>query len=479
MNHIWSVLGRVCRSYMVPAALLCLAGCYSMAPHYRRPAMPVSDQFPVQQPQAPATVPDSDSPVNWREVFIDPGLQSAVETALRNNRDLRISILRVSESRSLRNIRRADRLPGINATGQGIRAGVPDNLGFTGFPSVISAYAVSAGASWELDFWGRVRSLDTAALESYLATDAAHRAFTVSLVADVANAWLQARELDERIRLARRSTDTREESFRIFKRRFEEGSATRLELAQVETLLTQAQALRVQLEQAREVNSHALSLLMGAPIDFKEPPPIFDDAGPIRTLHAGLPSQLLTSRPDVMSAEHRLKAAHANIGAARAAFFPQVTLTGSLGTASADLDGLFEAGSRTWNFMPSISLPIFTGGRLRSSLDLAKIRREIAVAEYEFTIQSAFRDVADALSSHRWLTEQVTIQQHALAAQKERARLAQLRYESGAATYLEILDSQRDLLSVEQGLVQTQRALQSARVGLFAALGGEALGVSE
>ncbi len=472
MNQVWSNLKRPCGVMALLAVPLMLTGCLSLTPRYHRPAMPVPDVFSVQPAAGAAS-----AGLDWREVFVHPGLQQTIETALQNNRNLRVAILRVSESQSLRNIRRADRLPGLNASGVGVRAGVPDNLGLPGLPGVLSVYDASVGATWELDFWGRVRSLDAAALEGYLASDAARRAFTVSVVAEVANAWLQARELDERIELARRSTQTREDTFRIFRRRYEEGSATRLELAQVETLLTQAQALRVQLEQAREVNLHALSLLMGVSSEPQRFEHVLDSEEAVRAVGAGLPSGLLTNRPDIVSAEHRLKAAHANIGAARAAFFPQVTLTGNLGTASTDLDGLFQGGSRTWSFMPSISVPIFTGGRLRSNLNLAEVRRDIAVADYESTIQGAFRDVADALSAQKWLTEQVSIQQHALAAQQERARLAQLRYDSGAATYLEILDSQRDLLSAEQGLVQTRRALQSARVSLFAALGGGALGV--
>ena len=465
---------RILRGLAAALAGCFLGGCLSLAPHYQRPTAPVAAEYPVSLSE-----PAGAAPLDWHDVFTDTDLRSTVETGLRNNRNLRIAILRVREARALRGVERGNRFPSINATAQGIRAGVPSNIGFPGLPGVISAYDVAAGASWELDFWGRVRDLDTAALENYLATDAARRAFTVSLVTQLADAWLQERELDQRIALARKAIASREESFRIFTRRYQEGSSTRLELSQVETLLTQAQALGAQLEQSRAINQQTLILLEGGPTPISERTGAFDAGGPVRPVAAGLPSSLLTSRPDIIAAEHRLLAAHANIGAARAAFLPRVNLTGSFGTSSPELDGLFDPGSRTWLFYPSITIPIFTGGRLRSSLDVAKVRREIAVADYESTVQGAFRDVADALLAQRWLSEQVGIQSHALRAQTERARLAQLRYDSGAATYLEVLDAQRDLLSVEQTLVQTQRALQSSRVSLFAALGGGALGTAD
>ncbi|HVW68130.1 MAG TPA: efflux transporter outer membrane subunit [Steroidobacteraceae bacterium] len=475
-RHSVEVRRRRRQAAVTLVLVLSLAGCLSLAPTYHRPALPVAERYPVDAP-APTGSPTDGARIDWHDVFADPDLREAIQTALRNNRDLRKSILQVRESRALRGIDRAARWPGLNATTEGIRAGLPDDLGgLQGLPGVLSAYDVTAGASWELDFWGRLRNQDAAAFESYLATDAGRRAFAVSLVSQVAGAWLQQRELDDRIALARRSIATRSESYRIVKRRYEEGAATRLELTQVETLLNQAETLGIQLEQERALNGHALGLLLGVSAPTTTRTGVFDTEDAVRIVAPDLPSQLLTQRPDIIAAEHRLEAAHANIGAARAAFFPQVTLTGNIGSASTELNGLFEAGTRTWTFMPAITLPIFTGGRLRSNLDLAEARRDIAVADYEATIQGAFRDVADALSRHQYLTRQVEIQRRALGAETERARLAQLRYESGAEAYLEVLDAQRDLLSAEQSLVQTQRALQSSRVSLFAALGGGTLG---
>ncbi|HEY0940349.1 MAG TPA: efflux transporter outer membrane subunit [Steroidobacter sp.] len=462
---------------LVAFALL-IVGCVSMAPRYQAPPPPIATEYPAD---APRTSGQPGGALEWRSVFADAELQRIIEQALENSRDLRVSFLRVLEARALRGIQRADRVPNVAINAAGDRGRMPADLSVLGRSTVSSAYQVTAGvATWELDFWGRVRNLDLAAIEDYLAADAARRAFTVSLVAQVANAWLLQRELDRRLAIANSTIRSREESFRIFKRRFEVGASTQLELMQVETLLTQAQSLAVQLEQARATNRHAIDLLVGAPIDLPPRTDTFEgDAELVRAVSAGLPSDLLVQRPDIIAAEHQLRAAHANIGAARAAFFPRVTLTGDLGVASAQFDGLFESGSRSWAFTPVISLPIFTGGRLRSNLDLAEVRRDVAVANYELTIQAAFRDVADALSAHHWLGEQLRIQRNALRALTERSRLAQLRYDSGAASYLEVLDAQRDLLNAEQALVQLQSALQSSRVALFAALGGGALGAGE
>lgn len=449
-----------------------------MAPGYEPPALPVSDTYPAD---APLTSGQPAATVEWRGVFVDTELQRLIERALENSRDLEAAVLRVQEARALRGIQRADRVPNVAVNAAGDRGRTPADLSILGRSTVSSAYQVAAGVStWEVDFWGRVRSLDIAAIENYLATDASRRAFTVSLVAQVADAWLFQRELDRRLEIARRTVRSREESFRIFRRRFEEGASTQLELMQVETLFTQAQSLAVQLEQARATNLHAIELLVGAPVDLPPRTDTFDrDTEPVQPVSAGLPSDLLVLRPDIIAAEHQLRAAHANVGAARAAFFPRITLTGDLGTASAELDGLFDSGSRAWSFTPVISVPIFTGGRLRSNLELAEVRRNLAVVSYERTIQAAFRDVADALSAHHYLGEQLRIQRNALRALTERARLAQLRYESGAATYLEVLDAQRDLLNAEQGVVQLQSALLSSRVALFAALGGGTLGTGD
>jgi multidrug efflux system outer membrane protein len=450
-----------------------------MAPPYKRPAAPVAGAYPADAPPTAGEVVNAS--VDWRSVFVNADLQQLIEQALANSRDLRSAVLRVEEARALSGIQRADFFPDVAVVASQSRTRTPANLSPTGEANVTSAYQLSVGViSWELDFWGRIRSLNTAAIERYLATDASRRAFTVSLVGQVADAWLTQKELDRRLQFARRAVAVREETRRIFRRRVEEGATARFDLTQVEILVTQAQALDAQLEQARATNSHALSLLVGTPVELPPQPGALEEVPePVRAVAAGLPSELIEMRPDIIAAEHQLRAANANIGAARAAFFPQVTLTGNYGTASAELDDLFSAGTHAWSFAPSIVLPIFTGGRLRYNLDLSEVRSNLAVASYELTIQTAFRDVADALSASRWLTQQVSIQRNALTAATERARLAQLRYDTGSAAYLEVLEAERDLLDTEQALVQAEGAAQASRVGVFTAMGGGALGAGE
>jgi multidrug efflux system outer membrane protein len=452
------------------AATLALAGCASMAPPYAPPPLPVAAQYPETDP-AGAHAAD----IAWQAYFADARLQALIAQALAGNRDIRIAALRVEEARAAYGIQRAEQFPTIALGASGSRARVPGDLSVTGRPMTSAQYQTGLNVSaWELDFWGRVRSLKDSALQTLLASDEARRAVGVALVAQVANGYLGLRELDERVELARATVDSRAESLRIFTRRFEVGSISKLDLTQVETLLSQALSLSAQLEQARAVQAHALAQLVGGPVDLTPDTRRFDDASVLQPLHAGLPSALLTQRPDLMAAEHQLRAAQANIGAARAAFFPTISLTAAYGTASAELSGLFDSGSGAWNFAPRLVLPIFDAGRIRANMDLAEVRRDVAVANYEKSVQGAFREVADALSNRRWLALQVDIGKTTLAAQSERARLAKLRYDNGAAPYLEVLDAQRDLLTVEQQLVQTRRALLSSQVSLYAALGGGA-----
>jgi multidrug efflux system outer membrane protein len=449
-----------------------LAGCASMAPPYQAPTLPVSPAYTNDTAQQGASA----AAIGWHDYFTDPQLQALIKLALGNNRDLRSAVLRVEEARATYGIQRAERFPSILARADESRSRTPADLSMTGKPLIATEYQVGLGmASWEIDFWGRVRSLEDAALENYLGTDAARRAAALELVAEVANAYLTLREFDERIALARQTTASREESYRIFTRRVEVGSTSRFNLTEVQTLLTQAQALGAELEQARAIQFNALTLLVGVPTALTPEQGQFDETNTLRELRPGLPSDLLMQRPDIAAAEHQLKASNANIGAARAAFFPRIALTGSAGTASAELAGLFSSGSLAWTFLPSISLPIFDGGRRRNDLSLAEVRRDLAVANYEKTVQLAFRDVSDALSSRLWLEQQLAIARTALATQTERARLAQLRYVNGASAFLDVLDAQRELLTVAQQLVQTRRALLTNRVRLYAALGGGAM----
>lgn len=455
------------------SALVMLTACSSLAPHYTPPTLPVATQYPATAEQKSADADSSSALPEWQVYFRDPQLQRLIHQALDQNRDLRLALARVAEARAAYGIQRAEQLPNLGAQAGFDRTRVPADLNLTRRPLVGSQYQVGLGVNeWEIDFWGRLHDLNQAALETYLASDEARRAVSLALVAQVADAYFTLAELNERIVLAQRTLDSRAESYRIFSRRVAVGSTSRFNLIQIETLLNQAQALSAQLTQGRDASLHALTLLLGSEIDGASAKIMQSDTASLPALNAGLPSDLLIRHPNIIAAEHRLKAANANIGAARAAFFPRIALTGSLGTASAELDGLFAGGSKAWVFSSSITLPIFEGGRLQNNLSLAQVRRDSAVANYEKTVQSTFREVSDALSARYWLTQQLGIAETTLAAQKERARLSQLRYDNGASAFLDVLDAQRDLLSAEQQLVQIRRALQSNGVGLYAALGG-------
>ncbi len=456
---------------MAAAAIgaLC-SGCVSLSPQYEAPPAPVPSAW---LDTAPNTQGQKASALAWNDYFTDPVLRQLIQTALGNNRDLRIALLRVEEVRAAHQIQRSDLFPQVNAGAQGARARTPGDLNQSGRPVTGGEYRAEVGvSSWELDLWGRVRSLNDSALQQWLATQAGSQAARTALIAQVADTYLNLRDVNERVALARRTVETRQESARIFSRRFEVGSISKLDLMQVQMLLSQAQTLLAQLEQTRAAQIHALGQLIGAhPGPLPDAAP-FDETMVLAELAPGLPSDLLVNRPDIVAAEHRLIAANADIGAARAAFFPRIALTAGFGIASAELDGLFSSGSRAWSFAPVISLPIFDGGRRRANLELSEVRRNIAVTEYEKSIQTAFREVSDTLSGRRWLTEQRDLQRTALDTARERARLAQLRYDNGSATYLEVLDAQRELLTAEQQLIQARSALLSNQVSLYAALGG-------
>ena len=451
-------------------APLLLAGC-TLMPAYEKPQTPIATSYP--RPDLPELSGVSVTSVDWQSFFGDEQLRSLISTALVNNRDLLLALRRVEEAQALHGIQRADRFPGVNAMASGSRSRVPADLSPTGREIISSQYQVAlATSAWEIDFWGRVRSLEIAALQSYLATDEARRAVQVTVIAQVASVYLAELELDERTALAERTLQTRQEARRIAQRRFEVGSAARVDAIQAEILLSQALAELTVLQRLREQNHNALEVLVGRPVPTQRRLLSSMQAGSMRSVAAGLPSDLLTQRPDLRAAERRLKAANANIGAARAAFFPRIALTGSLGTASSDLDGLFKGGRGAWSFAPSLTLPIFDGGRNQAGLDLAQARSHLAVADYERSVQNAFREVADALAERHWLAEQLQVQRAMLDAQRERGRIARLRYQNGATPYLEVLDAERDVFAAEQALVQTQRAWLASGIKLYAALGG-------
>lgn len=449
-----------------------LAGC-SLAPQYQRPEAPIATVYPAEASNAKADA----TATGWREFFPDQRLQQLIEAALANNRDLRVAALRIEEARAQYGIQSADLLPNLNATASGSRSRTPGAVSITGRSSVNSNYQVGLGlAAFELDFFGRVRSLNDAALAQYLATEEASRAAQISLIAEVAKAYLAEQAFAEQFDLARKTVESRENAYKLAKQRFEVGASSALDLRQNETLVQSARASLATLTRQRAQATNALTLLVGRPLGDLPAAQTLSGQNIVTEIPPGLPSDLLTRRPDIRAAEQRLRATNANIGAARAAFFPRISLTGSIGTASNQLDGLFESGSRTWSFVPQLVLPIFDAGRNRANLNLAEARNNIAVAEYEKAIQTAFREVSDALVARAALEEQIAAQQAVQDAQAERLKLADLRSQSGVASSLEVLDAQRELFTAQQQLVQARLLRLTNAVDLYRALGG---GVNE
>ncbi|MDO5667172.1 MAG: efflux transporter outer membrane subunit [Alcaligenaceae bacterium] len=434
-----------------------------------------------QERQQSGTVGVDPQQLAWWDYFNDPMLRQVIADALAHNRDLKLAVLRVAEAEAILQLRRSDLWPTTGLDGQASRRGLPAELSPTGASQVGAEYGLMVGLnSWELDLWGRIRHLNDAALEEFLAGSYARHAVQAGLIAEVARVYLSLQTLDEQIDIAQKSIASRQESYRIFKRRYEVGASSLLELTQVETLLMQARVLLSQLQQQRGDLLNAFRVLVAKPSDFNAPGMItkasYPKGGAVDTafspIAVGLPSEVLLQRPDIVAAEHRLRASRANIAAARAAYFPRIALTAGAGTASAQLKGLFDGGSGTWLFAPVISLAIFDGGARAANLQASEIRSQMAVVEYEKAIQQAFKEVSDALNHRLRLQEQVHLGQRVVQIQQERARLAQLRYDSGAVSYLDVLDAQRDLLTARQQLAQDQGGLRLSEVALYSALGG-------
>ncbi|WP_166220685.1 efflux transporter outer membrane subunit [Pseudomonas atagonensis] len=450
------------RLSLVSIAML-MAGC-SLIPDYQRPASPVAAQYPTPTQTAASTE-------DWRTLFNDPALPQLIDSALLNNRDLRVAALNVEAFQAQYRIQRADLLPAVSANASESRQRMPPSV--TRSKSMInSTYAVNLGVSaYELDFFGRVRSLSEQALQTWLATEQARRSAELSLVANVANAYLTWRADQELLELTRQTLAADEQSLRLTTRNRDAGKSSALEQAQAKTSVDSSRAnlARYQRQVAQDLNS--LTLLVGAPVPDTLPArPLTSDL--VQQLPAGLPSDLLQRRPDILQAEYTLKAANANIGAARAAFFPSVSLTASAGTSSRDLSRLFNAGSGAWTFQPQISLPIFNAGSLRASLDYSKLQKDVAVAEYEKSIQTAFQEVADGLAARSTYQQQLQAQSDLVQATQDYYTLAQHRYQNGVDSSLVFLDAQRSLFSSQQGLITDRLAQLVAEVNLYTALGG-------
>ncbi len=443
-----------------------LSAC-SLAPDYTRPEKPVPDQFLYRQGEVTSPAPSS-----WEQYFTEPELQALINTALKNNRDLRITALRIEEARAQYGVQRADRLPTINATASYDRS---KQIFAQGTAFDVDLYRVGVGISdFELDFFGRVKNLSRAALETYFATEEAQQTARTSLITEVAVAYLNVRALTERQFLAQETMASREVSYARTKRRLDAGIDTALEFKTAELQLETARAALASLKREKVQALNTLLLLLG---DQKYEVPLkADPLNPkdFTAIPAGLPSELLERRPDIRAAEHRLKAANANIGAARAAFFPRVALTTNAGLVNEHFFKLFSGSSdRAWSFSPQLTLPIFDFGRNQSNLDIATVRKNIQIAEYEKAIQTAFSEVNDVLGQKRQIDEQINAQVRVTDAERERVRLATRRFDRGVSTYLELLDAQRSLFDAEQSLVQLKQLALSNSINLFKVLGGE------
>ena len=454
--------------------IIFMGGC-TLAPKYTRPEVPVSDQWPKGvayiETQSITGIPEV-SDLKWKEFFTDKQLQEIIETALENNRDLRLAALNVERARAMYAIQRAELLPAVNAVGSGSKYRVPDDLSTTGKSMTVEEYSVNLGvSSWEIDFFGRIRSLKDKAMEEYMATEQARRSAQIALVSEVARVYLTLASDRGNFKLARSTLETRQAAYNLIKRRYEVDLASELDLRQAQIPVDAARVDMAYYTQLVAQDENALNLLTGSPVPKDLMPEDLSSVVPPKEIFPGLSSEVLLRRPDIMAAEHRLKGAYAFIGAARAAIFPRISLTTSVGTASNELSGLFKSGSGTWSFAPQILLPIFDA-RTWAALRVSKADRKIALTQYEKAIQTAFREVADALAVQGTIDRQLSAQQSLVNAVSETYRLSNKRYTKGIDSYLGVLDAQRSLYAAQQGLIGLRLAMIANQVRLYAVLGG-------
>lgn len=453
--------GRLVMTGVTVLALsVLLAGC-SLAPRHARPQPPVPERYPVLTASADLS-PDRQS------LFADPHLHALIDQALDGNRDLRLVALDIQEARARYRISRADLMFELGATASRTRerTGSLDSASRTdqqrSGSQTANRYSVGLGTNtYELDLFGRLRNLRDAALDEHLAQRETRSAVELSLIAEVATAYLNQRALDERLLVSRSTLESRQRGLALIEQRHAAGVSSALDLAQAQTALETTEADLAVLDRSRTQADNTLRLLLGGEPRGDLPVP------------AGLPSDLLQRRPDIRAAEYRLRAANANIGAARAAFFPRITLTASAGYLSSDLNGLFNPGNQVWSFVPQLQVPLFDGGRNRANLDLAEMRRDQDIARYEKSIQVAFREVADQLVAEAPLRRQLAAQQRLHDITARSVELANERYRQGLDNYLNLLDSQRSLYQADNALIETRLQLMIAHVDLFRALGGE------
>lgn len=463
---------------LVPLLILTtgiLAGCGTLAPDYTRPAAPVSETWPTGPAYKPATAASGTvADIAWQRFFADASLQKLISLSLANNRDLRVAALDVMKAQAQYRVTRADLFPTLNGTADVTRQRVPGDLTGTGNAATSSQYNVQLGvSSFELDFFGRVQSLEDQALEQYLATEEARRSAQISLVAEVANAYLTLAADSELLALAQDTVRSQGDSFNLTQQSFRLGAASDLDVNQARISVETARADVARYTALVAQDRNALALVVGGPIpDDLLSPRKLETIALLADLPAGMSSSVLVDRPDILQAEHSLKAANANIGAARAAFFPRIALTGSYGTASTAFSDLFKGGQGAWSFGPSISLPIFAGGANVANLRVSEANKKIAVAQYEKAIQTAFQEVSDGLSGRALLDEQLAAQQALVQSEGNRFRLSEARTQRGVDNALTLLDAERSLFSAQQSLISLRVSRLNNLVTLYKALGG-------
>jgi multidrug efflux system outer membrane protein len=461
--------------FFLAISVVLLHGC-TLAPEYSRPAAPI----PADWPSGPAYKDTASTPaapealdLQWREFFTDAKLQAIIDLALKNNRDLRLAALNVDRARALYRVQRAELYPTVEtnviATKERVMiSGAGSKSGLV----TLESYGVNLGVSaWEIDFFGRIRSLAQSALEEYFGTEHARRSAQILLVSEVANAHLTLAADRENLKLAQFTLETQQAAYDLIRRRFEVGLSPELDLRQAQTRVDTARGDIARYTGLIAMDENVLNLLAGSPVPAHLLPKTLNALVPLPTVSPGISSEVLLARPDILQAESSLKAANANIGAARAAFFPRISLTSAVGSASGELSGLFQSGSAIWSYAPQVVLPIFDA-RTWSGVKVTQVDREIAVAQYEKAIQGAFREVSDALAKRGTLGDQLAAQQSLVSATEKTYRLSNLRYEKGIDIYLNVLDAQRSLYAAQQGLIAINLAKLTNQVRLYAVLGG-------
>lgn len=477
------MINRKALTAVALATALGLGACASMAPAYYRPPAPVPTTWPQGEAYPAASGAESEAPPAWRETFTDAKLQGLIEIALGQNRSLRAAIADVAAARAQYDVQRASLLPTVGANAGATYSQQPvqttTTSGGVTTPATTSLrtdyYSLGAGvAAYEFDLFGKQRSLSDAAFEQYLSTAEGRRAVQLSVISEVAADYLNLAADRSLLALADDTVRSGDETLKLTRSRFDNGISSQLEVSQADTVVQQARADVARYAAAAARDKNALDLAVGAVVeDDHTPASLAEASAGLAEVPAGLQSSVLLQRPDVLQAEHVLRAANANIGTARAAFFPSITLTGNVGLASPSLSGLFKGGAGAWSFGPAISLPIFDAGRNAANLRLTKADRDASLARYEQAIQAAFRDVADALADRAGAARQLEAQQALVAASADALRLSTARYERGAFDYLTTLNSQRQLYAVQQALIAVELARAQNTVTFYKAMGGQ------